>query len=80
MIVIGLLCFEFFVFGWILLMLDTDAMMGFGLVHSWMAFFNKFGSLVRQSVSQNGQVPMASMLNSIRCMSSSKLFIGGIDV
>ncbi|KAB5516190.1 hypothetical protein DKX38_026838 [Salix brachista] len=44
-----------------------------------MAFCNKFGSLVRQSISQNGQVPMASMLNSIRCMSSSKLFIGGLS-
>ncbi|KAG5226727.1 hypothetical protein OIU77_002005 [Salix suchowensis] len=44
-----------------------------------MAFCNKFGSLVRQSISQNGQAPMASMLNSIRCMSSSKLFIGGLS-
>jgi len=44
-----------------------------------MAFFNKLGSLARQSISQKGQVPMVSMLNSIRCMSSSKLFIGGTD-
>ncbi|CAK7328406.1 unnamed protein product [Dovyalis caffra] len=44
-----------------------------------MAFVNKLGSLVRQSISQNGQVPMASLLNSIRCMSSSKLFIGGLS-
>ncbi|KAJ9129017.1 hypothetical protein P3X46_006471 [Hevea brasiliensis] len=44
-----------------------------------MAFCNKFGSLVRQSVSQNGQVQMASMLNSIRCMSSNKLFVGGLS-
>ncbi|KAI5604377.1 hypothetical protein POPTR_001G319900v4 [Populus trichocarpa] len=43
-----------------------------------MAFFNKLGSLARQSISQKGQVPMVSMLNSIRCMSSSKLFIGGL--
>ncbi|KDP39332.1 hypothetical protein JCGZ_01089 [Jatropha curcas] len=44
-----------------------------------MAFCNKLGSLVRQSISQNGQVPVNSMLNSIRCMSSSKLFIGGLS-
>ncbi|CAK7328407.1 unnamed protein product [Dovyalis caffra] len=43
-----------------------------------MAFPNKLGSLVRQSLSQNGQVPMASMLNTIRCMSSSRLFVGGL--
>ncbi|KAG6793267.1 hypothetical protein POTOM_002465 [Populus tomentosa] len=43
-----------------------------------MAFFNKLGSLARQSISQKGQVPMVSMLNTIRCMSSSKLFIGGL--
>ncbi|KAG5254310.1 nucleic acid binding [Salix suchowensis] len=43
-----------------------------------MAFLNKLGSLMRQSISQKGQVPVVSMLNSIRCMSSSKLFIGGL--
>lgn len=43
-----------------------------------MAFCNKLGNLVKQSISQNGQVPVASLLNSIRCFSSSKLFIGGI--
>ncbi|KAH7857655.1 hypothetical protein Vadar_015057 [Vaccinium darrowii] len=44
-----------------------------------MAFYGRLGSLVRQTVSQpNGQVPMASMLNTIRCM-SSKLFIGGLS-
>uniref|UniRef100_A0A6N2MRR3 RRM domain-containing protein n=2 Tax=Salix viminalis TaxID=40686 RepID=A0A6N2MRR3_SALVM len=43
-----------------------------------MAFFNKLGSLMRQSISQKGQVPVVSMLNSIRCMSSSRLFIGGL--
>ncbi|KAJ8774376.1 hypothetical protein K2173_011625 [Erythroxylum novogranatense] len=44
-----------------------------------MAFYNKLGSLVRHSFSQNGKPPMSSMLNSIRCMSSSKLFIGGLS-
>ncbi|CAK9166682.1 unnamed protein product [Ilex paraguariensis] len=48
-----------------------------------MAVCNRFGSLMRQTISQssvsNGQVPMASMLNAIRCMSSSKLFIGGLS-
>ncbi|XP_057957313.1 glycine-rich RNA-binding protein 2, mitochondrial-like [Malania oleifera] len=48
-----------------------------------MAFFNRIGNLCRQntfgnSVS-NGQGSMASMLNAIRCMSSSKLFIGGLS-
>ncbi|KAL8162911.1 hypothetical protein V2J09_014400 [Rumex salicifolius] len=42
-----------------------------------MAFLsNKLGGLLRQSVSQtNG----ASMLNSLRWMSSSKLFVGGLS-
>ncbi|XP_057514284.1 glycine-rich RNA-binding protein 4, mitochondrial-like [Actinidia eriantha] len=48
-----------------------------------MAFCNRFGSLMRQTIAQNsasnGHVPMASMLNAIRSMSSSKLFIGGIS-
>ncbi|XP_021888963.1 glycine-rich RNA-binding protein 2, mitochondrial-like [Carica papaya] len=44
-----------------------------------MAFCNKLGNLVKQSISQNGQVPVASLLNSIRCFSSSKLFIGGLS-
>ncbi|KAL7251147.1 hypothetical protein ACSBR1_013055 [Camellia fascicularis] len=47
-----------------------------------MAFSNIVGSLMRQTISQNsisnGQVSMASMLNAIHCMSSSKLFIGGL--
>jgi hypothetical protein len=43
-----------------------------------MAFCNKVGSLLRHSVSQNGQASITSMLNSVRYMSSSKLFIGGI--
>ncbi|KAA8527903.1 hypothetical protein F0562_035228 [Nyssa sinensis] len=48
-----------------------------------MAFCNRFGSLVRQTISQNSAanagVPVASMLNTIRCMSSSKLFVGGLS-
>ncbi|KAG6789255.1 hypothetical protein POTOM_005346 [Populus tomentosa] len=44
-----------------------------------MAFCNKFGSLVRQSIYQNGQVPVGPMLNSIRCMPSTNLFIRGSD-
>ncbi|XP_031111236.1 glycine-rich RNA-binding protein 4, mitochondrial-like [Ipomoea triloba] len=47
-----------------------------------MAFCNKLGSLVRRSVSTNNastaQVPMASMFNALRCM-STKLFIGGLS-
>ncbi|KAJ7979181.1 putative Glycine-rich RNA-binding protein [Quillaja saponaria] len=44
-----------------------------------MSFCGKIGTLLRQSAAQNGQVPMTSMLNSIRCMSSSKLFVGGLS-
>ncbi|KAL8128649.1 hypothetical protein V2J09_017804 [Rumex salicifolius] len=48
-----------------------------------MAFCNKLGGLLRQTVSQtkgiSGQISMASMLNSVRCMSSSKLFVGGLS-
>ncbi|XVF65322.1 hypothetical protein PTKIN_Ptkin09bG0238600 [Pterospermum kingtungense] len=42
-----------------------------------MAFSSKLGSLLRQ----NGQMPMTSVLSSIRCMStaSKKLFIGGLS-
>ncbi|XP_076934470.1 glycine-rich RNA-binding protein 4, mitochondrial-like [Bidens hawaiensis] len=47
-----------------------------------MAFHSRIGSLVRQTISQNGvsnvQVPTPSMLNAIRCM-SSKLFVGGLS-
>ncbi|XP_065862745.1 glycine-rich RNA-binding protein 4, mitochondrial [Euphorbia lathyris] len=39
-----------------------------------MAFCNKLGGLLRQSVSQSGY-----MLNSIRCMSSKRLFVGGLS-
>ncbi|XP_030533834.1 glycine-rich RNA-binding protein 2, mitochondrial-like [Rhodamnia argentea] len=42
-----------------------------------MAFCNKVGNLLKQSISQNGP---ASMLNSIRCMATStKLFVGGLS-
>ncbi|RVW99850.1 Glycine-rich RNA-binding protein 2, mitochondrial [Vitis vinifera] len=48
-----------------------------------MAFCNRFGNLLRQSISQNsaskGQGSMGALLNSIRCMSSAKLFIGGLS-
>ncbi|GMY32057.1 glycine-rich RNA-binding protein 2, mitochondrial-like [Fagus crenata] len=43
-----------------------------------MAFCNKVGGLLRLNLSQNGQAPIASMLNSVRYM-SSKLFIGGLS-
>ncbi|GMN64194.1 hypothetical protein TIFTF001_033271 [Ficus carica] len=44
-----------------------------------MAFLSKVGGVLRQSIAQNAQSRMPSMLNSIRCMSSSKLFIGGLS-
>ncbi|KAL5542667.1 hypothetical protein UlMin_010377 [Ulmus minor] len=44
-----------------------------------MAFSGKFGGLLRQSITRNVQSPMPSMLNSIRCMSSNKLFVGGLS-
>ncbi|KAJ0035438.1 hypothetical protein Pint_25508 [Pistacia integerrima] len=40
-----------------------------------MAFSSRLGMLVRQ----NGQASLPSMLNSIRSMSTSKLFIGGLS-
>ncbi|KAJ6758058.1 40S RIBOSOMAL PROTEIN S19 MITOCHONDRIAL [Salix koriyanagi] len=40
-----------------------------------MVFCNKFGSLVRQSIYQNGQVLLGPMLNSIRCLPLTNLFI-----
>ncbi|KAM7486100.1 hypothetical protein LguiA_002109 [Lonicera macranthoides] len=40
-----------------------------------MAFCNRIGSLMRQTISYNSP----SMLNAIRSMSSSKLFIGGLS-
>ncbi|KAL8106147.1 glycine-rich RNA-binding protein 2, mitochondrial-like [Apium graveolens] len=42
-----------------------------------MAFYNKVGSIMRQSSGHISSVP--SMLNAIRAMSSSKLFIGGLS-
>ncbi|KAK9159903.1 hypothetical protein Syun_006244 [Stephania yunnanensis] len=48
-----------------------------------MAFSGRFGSLMRQIASQNvvlkGQMLAPSMLNAVRCMSSTKLFIGGLS-
>lgn len=41
-----------------------------------MAFCNKLGNLLRHGAAQSRQ---ESMLNYIRSMSSSKLFVGGID-
>ncbi|KAM0013661.1 putative RNA recognition motif domain, nucleotide-binding alpha-beta plait domain superfamily [Helianthus debilis subsp. tardiflorus] len=47
-----------------------------------MAFYNRIGSLMKQSFSQNtvsnGPVTGPSMFNAIRCM-SSKLFVGGLS-
>ncbi|CDP11179.1 unnamed protein product [Coffea canephora] len=46
-----------------------------------MAFYNRVGSLLRQSSKINSStapVPVSSMLSSIRCM-SSKLFVGGLS-
>ncbi|KAM7260118.1 hypothetical protein ACFE04_015859 [Oxalis oulophora] len=40
-----------------------------------MAFCNKLGGLLKV----NTPSPMASMLNSFRCMSGSKLFVGGLS-
>ncbi|KAK2988989.1 hypothetical protein RJ640_013980 [Escallonia rubra] len=42
-----------------------------------MAFCNKLGSLMRQTISQSS-ASNVSMLNSIRSMSTSKLFVGGL--
>ncbi|KAK3024073.1 hypothetical protein RJ639_044488, partial [Escallonia herrerae] len=42
-----------------------------------MAFCNKLGSLMRQAISQSS-TSNVSMLNSIRSMSTSKLFVGGL--
>ncbi|RZB52056.1 Glycine-rich RNA-binding protein 2, mitochondrial [Glycine soja] len=46
---------------------------------SIMAFYNKVGNVLRQSVARSIKAPVSSMLNYIRCMSSSKLFIGGLS-
>ncbi|KAK3015848.1 hypothetical protein RJ639_007357 [Escallonia herrerae] len=42
-----------------------------------MAFCNKLGSLMRRTISQSS-TSNVSMLNSIRSMSTSKLFVGGL--
>jgi hypothetical protein len=39
-----------------------------------MAFVNKLGNLVKKATSSN-----LSFFQSIRCMSSSKVFIGGLE-
>ncbi|XP_027336308.1 glycine-rich RNA-binding protein 4, mitochondrial-like isoform X1 [Abrus precatorius] len=44
-----------------------------------MAFCSKVGNLLRQGGANSTQSPVASMLNYIRCMSSSKLFVGGLS-
>lgn len=41
-----------------------------------MAFCNKLGGLLKHGVAQNGNVPVTSMLGSLRYM-STKLFVGG---
>ncbi|XP_043718836.1 glycine-rich RNA-binding protein 4, mitochondrial-like [Telopea speciosissima] len=47
-----------------------------------MAMSSRFGSLLRKSMSpnipSNGQAPVTSMLNAVRCV-STKLFIGGLS-
>jgi hypothetical protein len=45
-----------------------------------MAFCNKIGNLLRQGATQTSQAPVSSMLNYLRHMSSSKLFVGGITL
>ncbi|XP_010522674.1 PREDICTED: glycine-rich RNA-binding protein 3, mitochondrial-like isoform X2 [Tarenaya hassleriana] len=48
-----------------------------------MAFFSKFGNILKQTASKqlNGQSSLSSpsIFQTIRCMSSSQLFIGGIS-
>ncbi|XP_047163884.1 glycine-rich RNA-binding protein 4, mitochondrial [Vigna umbellata] len=44
-----------------------------------MAFSTTVGNVLRQGAARSTQAPVASMLNYIRCMSSSKLFIGGLS-
>ncbi|KAL8515855.1 hypothetical protein ACS0TY_014526 [Phlomoides rotata] len=44
-----------------------------------MAFYNKFGSILRQNISVSSITSgQSSMLNALRCM-SSKLFVGGLS-
>ncbi|KAK1281762.1 hypothetical protein QJS10_CPB22g00715 [Acorus calamus] len=48
-----------------------------------MAFSTRLGCLIRQSISKNsvssGSISAMPMLNAVRCMSSSKLFVGGLS-
>ncbi|KAK1294903.1 hypothetical protein QJS10_CPA16g00641 [Acorus calamus] len=48
-----------------------------------MAFSSRLGGLIRQGISKNsvsnGPIPAMPMLNAIRCMASSKLFVGGLS-
>ena len=41
-----------------------------------MAFLSKFGNILKQT-NANGSLSSPSLFQAIRCMSSSKLFIGG---
>ncbi|XP_020874692.1 glycine-rich RNA-binding protein 2, mitochondrial isoform X2 [Arabidopsis lyrata subsp. lyrata] len=43
-----------------------------------MAFCNKLGGLLRQNITPIGNVPVTSMLGSLRLM-STKLFVGGLS-
>jgi len=47
-----------------------------------MAFFSKVGGLLKQSVSRHVSLQVSasnpSIYQALRCMSSSKLFVGGI--
>ncbi|GAB2295682.1 Glycine-rich RNA-binding protein 4, mitochondrial [Dionaea muscipula] len=47
-----------------------------------MAFSNRFSSVFRHGISQNNignaPIPITSMLNSVRCL-STKLFVGGLS-
>ncbi|NP_001351769.1 glycine-rich RNA-binding protein [Cicer arietinum] len=44
-----------------------------------MAFCNKIGNILRQGAAQSSPAPVSSMLNYVRFMSQSKLFIGGLS-
>ncbi|WZZ85029.1 hypothetical protein YC2023_113608 [Brassica napus] len=48
-----------------------------------MAFLSKFGNVLKQTTSKqlsaNGSLSSPSLFQAIRCMSSSKLFIGGME-
>ena len=76
---------EFFIRLWLsrlcIFILLILTIIGFNFLYqetSIMAFYNKVGNVLRQSVAHSIKAPVSSMLNCIRCMSSSKLFIGGI--